>query len=448
MSETVIHARWIAPVDGRNRWLENHAVVIDQGRVAAVLPSSDAAQAHPGAEHIDRSRHLLLPGFINAHTHAAMNIMRGVANDLPLMPWLTEHIWPLEAQFMSRAYVVDGTDLAMAEMIRGGTTCFNDMYFFPDAAAERVEAAGMRAALGMILIDSPTVWAASADEYLDKGLAVHDRWREHERITTLFAPHAPYTVSDGPLIKMRTYADEMDVRVHMHVHETAGEIERAVASGGRRPLARLEELGLLNPNLLAVHMTQLTEAEIARCASAGVHVVHSPESNLKLASGLAPVQKLRDAGINVALGTDSAASNNDLDMIGEMRTAALIGKIAGDDAAAIPADAALEMATLAGAKALGIEQDTGSIEVGKAADLCVVDLGAFETRPVFDPIAALIYSATREQVTDTWVAGRALMSERRLTTLDLDAMSARADAWGERLAAHDSTCQENNSNAQ
>lgn len=448
MSETIVHARWIAPVDGRRRWLEDHAVVIRDERIAAVLPDDEAERAYPDAEALERPHHLLIPGLINAHTHAAMNPMRGVANDLPLMPWLANHIWPLESQFMSRAFVADGTDLAIAEMLRGGTTCFNDMYFFPDIVAERVEAAGMRAAIGMILIDFPTAWADTADAYLDKGLAVHDRWRRHERISTTFAPHAPYTVSDEPLTKMRTYADEMDVRVHMHIHETAFEVEDALGRYGQRPLARLDELGLLTPNLLAVHMTQLTDTEIERCAAAGVHVVHSPESNLKLASGLAPVQKLRDAGINVALGTDGAASNNDLDMLGEMRTAALIGKVAGHDATAVSADAVLEMATLAGAKALGIAQATGSIEPGKAADLCAVDLGEIETQPVFDPIAALVYSATRQQVTDTWVAGRALMRDRRLTTLDIDAIAQRATAWGDKLATFDASNTDNSQHAQ
>ncbi len=447
MSETVIHARWIAPVDGAHRWLENHAVVIRQGHIAAIVPRAQAERDYPDADVVERGHHLLVPGFVNAHTHAAMNLMRGVANDLPLMPWLQQHIWPLESQFMSQTFVADGTDMAMAEMIRGGTTCFNDMYFFPDVVAEHVDRVGMRAGIGMILIDSPTVWAASPDEYLDKGLAVHDAWRHHERIVTPFAPHAPYTVSDGPLTKMRTYADEMDVRVHMHIHETAFEVENAAKQHGQRPLARLDALGLLTPNLLAVHMTQLTDAEIERCAAAGVHVIHSPESNLKLASGLAPVQKLRDAGINVALGTDGAASNNDLDMIGEMRTAALIGKVAGDDAAAVSADAALEMATIAGAQALGIAEETGSIEVGKAADLAAIDLGALETRPVFDPIAALVYSATREQVTDTWVAGRALMRDRRLTTLDIEDIMRRTDAWADKLAAFGATT-ENERHAQ
>ncbi|WP_423823829.1 TRZ/ATZ family hydrolase [Salinisphaera sp. SPP-AMP-43] len=434
--DTVIHARWVAPVTGSARILDHHAVVIDQGRIAAVLPSTQADREYTGREIVDRRDHLLIPGLVNAHTHAAMNLMRGIAGDMPLMPWLTEHIWPIEARHMSRAFVADGTDLAMAEMIRSGTTCFNDMYFCPDAVAERVDAAGMRAAVGMILIDFPSIWAATADEYLDKGLALHDAWRHHDRIITPFAPHAPYTVSDEPLAKMRTYADEMDVRVHMHIHETAQEIDDSLEQYGQRPLERLDALGLLTPNLLAVHMTQLTDDEIARCADAGVHVIHSPESNLKLASGLAPVQQLLDAGVNVALGTDGAASNNDLDMLGEMRTAALIGKIAGHDAAAVSADDALHMATLGGAKALGLAEETGSIEAGKAADLCAVDLSAIETQPVFDPIATLVYSASRNQVTDTWVAGRALMRDRQLTRIDANAVRERAAAWATHLSEY------------
>lgn len=434
--DTVIHARWVAPVTGPARVLAQHAVVIDRGHIVAVLPSDQAEREYAGREVLDRRDHLLIPGLINAHTHAAMNLMRGIAGDMPLMPWLTEHIWPLEAQHLSRAFVADGTDLAMAEMIRGGTTCFNDMYFCPDVVAERVDAVGMRAAVGMILIDFPSIWAANADEYLDKGLALHDAWRHHDRIVTPFAPHAPYTVSDEPLAKMRTYADEMDVRVHMHIHETAQEIDDSLEQYGQRPLARLEELGLLTPNLLAVHMTQLTDDEIGRCAEVGLHVIHSPESNLKLASGLAPVQKLLDAGVNVALGTDGAASNNDLDMIGEMRTAALIGKVAGQDAAAVTADDTLHMATLGGAKALGIADRAGSIEAGKAADLCAIDLSAIETQPVFDPIAALVYSASRNQVSDTWVAGRALMRDRQLTGLDADALCERAAAWAAHLSEY------------
>lgn len=434
--DTLICARWVVPVAGRQRLLEHHAVAIHHGCVEAVLPIDVARQRYTPAEVIELGSHVLLPGLINAHTHAAMNLMRGIANDMPLMPWLAEHIWPIEGEHMSGEFVADGTDLAMAEMLRGGTTCFNDMYYFPDVVADRVDAVGMRAAIGMIVIDFPTVWAANAGEYLDKGLALRDAWRGHERISTMFAPHAPYTVSDAPLKKIRTLADEMDLCVHMHVHETAFEVDDAIAKNGARPLARLHDLGLLTPNFLAVHMVHLDAEEIALCARSGVHVLHSPESNLKLASGLCPVQKLIDAGINVALGTDGAASNNDLDMIGEMRSAAFIGKIAAADAAAVSADTVLRMATLGGAEALGLADITGSLTPGKAADLCALDLSAPETSPTFDPIAAVVYNASREQVTDTWVAGKRLLAERRLTTLDEADILARTARWQTVLAPH------------
>lgn len=432
--DTLIHARWVAPVDAGPRLLENHVVAVHQGTIEAVLPAREASEQFEAAETVSLDDHLLIPGLVNTHTHAAMNLMRGIANDMPLMPWLAEHIWPIEGEFMSPEFVADGSDLAMAEMLRSGTTCFNDMYFYPDVVAERVEAVGMRAAIGMIVIDAPTVWAANAGEYLEKGLALRDAWRGHERISTVFAPHAPYTVSDEPLKKIRTYADEMDLRVHMHVHETAFEVEDALEKQSARPLARLDALGLLTPNFLAVHMTQLTEEEIARCAHTGVQVLHSPESNLKLASGLCPVQKLLDAGVNVALGTDGAASNNDLDMIGEMRSAAFIGKIAADDAAAVSADTVLRMATLNGARALGLADQTGSITPGKAADLCAVNMRAIETAPLFDPIAALVYNVTRDQVTDTWVAGQRLLAARELTTLDASDLMQRAAQWQTTLA--------------
>lgn len=434
--DTLITARWVAPVAGDTRLLHDHAVALHRGRIEAVLPIDDAWARYRPTGHIQRDSHILLPGLINAHTHAGMCLMRGLADDTPLMPWLTEHIWPTENTHMSPAFVADGTNLAMAEMLRSGTTCFNDMYYFPDVVAERVDAAGMRAAVGMIVLDFPTVWAANADEYIDKGLALRDAWRDHDRITTMFAPHAPYTVSDEPLEKVRTLADEMDLRVHIHVHETASEVADAVEKTGQRPLARLDDLGLLSPGLLAVHMTQANAEDIALCAKKGVHVLHSPESNLKLASGLCPVQQFVDAGINVALGTDGAGSNNDLDMIGEMRSAALIGKVAANDATAVSADTALRMATLGGANALGLTDVTGSITSGKAADLCAIDLDVAETTPTFDPISAVVYNASREQVTDTWVAGRRLLAERRLTTLDEADILKRAAGWRQTLAAH------------
>ena len=427
--DTLICPRWLIPIAGAQPVLNDHAVAIHHGRIVAVLPRATASERYAAAETVELPSHALLPGLVNCHTHAAMSLMRGIADDLPLMPWLKHHIWPTEDRHMSREFVSDGVALAMAEMIRGGTTCCNDMYFFPDVLAQAAIDAGLRAAVGLLVIDLPTVWAANVDEYIQKAIAVHDEYAAQPLINTLFAPHAPYTISDAALARIRTLCDELDLRVHMHVHETADEIRNAQASVNERPLARLQRLGLLNPSLLAVHMTQLTDAEIALCAEQGVHVLHSPESNLKLASGLCPVQELLDAGVNVALGTDGAASNNDLDMLGEMRTAALIGKIAASDATAMSADTVLHMATLGGARALGLEDEIGSIEVGKAADLCAIDLGTLETRPIFDCLATIVYSADRRQVTDTWVAGRRLLHDRRLTTLDERAIMTRTDYW-------------------
>lgn len=433
--DTLLLPRWLIPVDPDCVALEQHALVIDQGRILALESAAQAQTRYCARETVRLPGHALMPGLINAHTHAAMNLMRGLADDMPLMTWLQQHIWPVESTLMSREFASNGTELAVAEMLRSGTTCFNDMYFFPDAVAEVAARTGIRACVGMILIDAPTVWANNPSEYIEKGQRVRDQWRDHPLISTMFAPHAPYTISDAPLNKIRVLADEMDIRIHMHVHETAFEVEDALARTGLRPLARLQKLGLLNPSLLAVHMTQLTAEEIAEVANAGVQVIHAPESNHKLASGTCPVAELLAAGVNVALGTDSAASNNDLDMIGEMRTAALAGKMAAADPAALSAKTVLRMATLNGARALGIEHETGSLAAGKWADCIAIDLDTPETRPIYDPIAQIVYSADRHQVTDTWVAGKRLLHNRQLTSIDLVATMARADEWQTRICA-------------
>jgi 5-methylthioadenosine/S-adenosylhomocysteine deaminase len=326
----------------------------------------------------------------------------------------------------------------MAEMLKGGTTCFNDMYFFPDATARAVQAAGMRACVGLILIDFPSAWAGSTEEYLHKGLQLHDDLKHSALVTTAFAPHAPYTVADAGLEKARMYADELDVPVHMHVHETAHEVEQALAQSGKRPLERLADLGLLSPRLLAVHMTQLLDSEFGALARAGVHVVHCPESNLKLASGICPVTKLLAAGVNVALGTDGAASNNDLDMLGELRIAALIAKGSTLDPTALPAHMALQLATLNGARALGLEAEIGSLAPGKSADITAIDLSVLATQPVYDPVSQIVYSATRDQVTDVWVAGKRLLADRKLTTLDENAIRQKARAWRDKIEAANS----------
>lgn len=431
--DTLLHARWIIPVEPDHAVLEHHSLAIKDGRIHRLLPTQEARRLYRADYDVELTEHALIPGLVNAHTHAAMTLFRGLADDLPLMDWLNNHIWPAEGAWVNAEFVRDGTQLAIAEMLKGGVTCFNDMYFFPDETAQTAADAGMRAVVGMILIDFPTAWAGDAEEYLRKGLELHDRFRNHPLIATAFAPHAPYTVSNGPLERVRVLADELDVPIHMHVHETAAEVQQGMESHGMRPLQRLDKLGLASPRLLAVHMTQLTDEEIAAYARSGAHVVHCPESNLKLASGFCPVHKLLQAGINVAIGTDGAASNNDLDMFAEMRAAALLAKAVAQDASALPAALALRMATLNGARALGLEDETGSLLPGKAADIAAVRLDNIETQPLYHPVSQLVYAAGRHRVSDVWVAGQHLVKEGILTTLDEQEILAKARAWQQKI---------------
>lgn len=430
--DLIIHARWVIPVEPAGV-LEHHCVAVHQGRILALLPGADAQTRYQAAETLHLSEHALTPGLVNAHTHAAMSLLRGLADDLPLMEWLHLNIWPAEGAWVSPEFVHDGAELAIAEMLRGGVTCFNDMYFFPDETARVAARCGMRANVGLIVFDFPTAWASNADDYLHKGIALHDALRDEPLISASFAPHAPYTVSDAPLQKIVTYAEELNLQIHMHVHETAEELRQGLDKYGTRPLQRLQELGLLSPSLMAVHMTQLTDEEIAQVAHSGAHVLHCPESNLKLASGFCPVDKLIKAGVNVAIGTDGAASNNDLDMFGEMRTAALLAKGVSGDATSVSAAQALRMATLNGARALGLEDNIGSLQAGKAADMTAVHLGAIETQPLYDPVSQLVYATGRHQVTDVWVAGKRLLHERQLTTLDEQAILAKARQWRAKI---------------
>ncbi len=431
--DSLIHTRWIIPVEPENQVLDHHALAIHQGIIAAILPSEQAKAQMTADEVVDLPDHALIPGFINTHTHTPMSLFRGLADDMPLMHWLTEHIWPAEQRWIQEDFVADGSRLAMAEMIRSGTTCFNDMYFFPDITSQVAVDAGMRAVIGMILIDFPSSWADNADHYLARGVEVYDQFKASPLVHPIFAPHAPYSVSDEPLSRVRTLANELDVPIHMHVHETSDEIEQSIKQYNMRPLARLQRLGLLTSNLLAVHMTQLEAEEIEQFAETGAHVVHCPESHLKLASGFCPVDTLLKAGINVALGTDGAASNNDLDMLAEMKTAALLAKGVSGNASSLPAFQALKMATLNGANALGLGAQTGSLIPGKSADMTAIDLNRPETQPVYDPVSQIIYAAGREQVTDVWVAGKRLLKSRELTTLNQDQILARAKYWRDRI---------------
>ena len=433
-ADLVIHATWVLPVDAQDSVLAGHAVVIAGGRIQDLLPSPEARRRYSTARELDLPEHLLIPGFVNAHTHSAMTLLRGLADDLPLMNWLQDHIWPAEQRWVNPEMILAGSRLAALEMLKGGTVCFNDMYYFPEVTAHAMAEAGMRAVVGMILLDGPTVYAEGPDQYLRQGLALHDQYRDHPLIHTAFAPHAPYTVSDASLTRVKTLADELELPIHIHLQETLDEINQSLRDHGSRPLRRLERLNLLGPNLVAVHMTHVEEDEIDLLAKTGSHVVHCPVSQLKLASGFSPVVRLRDAGVNVALGTDGAASNNELDMVGEMRLAALLAKGVAGSAAALPAPSALRMATLDGARALGLEGETGSLEIGKSADLVAIDLGYPNTQPVHNPLSQLVYAATHSQVRHVWIAGRQLLRDGQPTTLNAEEILAEARAWGTRIA--------------
>jgi 5-methylthioadenosine/S-adenosylhomocysteine deaminase len=432
--DLLIEARWVVPVEPDAVVLDEYAVAIHGGVIQAILPIAQARLAYAPRERVELREHALIPGLVNAHTHNPMTLMRGLADDMPLMTWLHEHIWPVEAKVMGPEFIRDGVELAVAEMLRGGTTCANENYFFPDVIGATYRQLGFRAVLGLPVIEFPSPWAKTRDEYFERAVEVHDDFRDEALLTTAFAPHAPYTVSDESFERIRVLADQLDIPVHLHTHETAQEIEDSKRDHGLRPFQRLQKLGIVNDRLIAVHMTQLTDAEIAACAEAGVSVVHCPESNLKLASGFCPAEKLRRAGVNVAIGTDGCASNNDLDMFGEMRTAALLAKGVAGDASAFDATYALRAATLNGAKAIGLGERIGSIEVGKYADLTAVRLDALETQPLFHVLSQLVYATGRHQVSDVWIGGERKLVDGQLTGMDVDAVRAKARNWRERIA--------------
>jgi len=426
--DLLIEARWIAAVDP-DVVLTNHAVAVNNGRILAVLPSGEARSRFAPEKHVSLAEHILIPGLINLHTHAAMSLMRGLADDLPLMDWLQKHIWPAEAAHMSAQFVYDGTRLACAEMLKGGITCFNDMYFFPEAAATAASEVGMRAMLGITTLEFPTPYASDADDYLNKGLAVREMWLNNPLIGFCLAPHAPYTVADSTFDRILTLSEQMNLPVHCHIHETGHEVEESIKQHSRRPLERLRELGQLGPNFIGVHAVHLNDDDLHLLASTGCSIAHCPTSNLKLASGFAPVARMRQLGINVGLGTDGAASNNRLDLLGEMRLASLLAKGLTGDASALPAREILRMATLNSANALGLGKEIGSISPGKSADLCAVDLGALEMQPCFDPVSHLVNVAGRECVSHVWVAGKCCVDHKTLLSSDQNHLESAVALW-------------------
>ncbi len=423
---------WIVPVEPAGVVLREHALGIRDGRIVLIAPRAQAL-ALPAAERRELPGTLLAPGLVNAHGHAAMSLFRGLADDLPLMTWLQEHIWPAEAKWVGEDFVRDGTELAIAEQLKGGVTAFSDMYFFPEVASEVVHRTGVRAQITIPVLNFPVPGAHDTDEALRRGLELFADLRHHPRIKMAFGPHAPYTVSDDRLERVRVLAEQLDAGIHMHVHETAFEVQQALEQNGERPLARLARLGLLGPRFQAVHMTQIDDADLSLLVQHNASVIHCPESNLKLASGFCPVERLWQAGVNVAVGTDGAASNNDLDLLGETRTAALLAKAVAGSATALDAHRALRMATLNGARALGIDDDCGSLEAGKSADLVAFDLSGLAQQPVYDPVSQLIYACGRDCVKHVWVGGKALLEDGRLSRLDEDELRAKARAWGQRI---------------
>lgn len=430
--DQIIHGKWIIPCED-DTVLEKHAIIIEQGKILDIIPSPEVELKYFASAIEHFNTHAITPGFINSHTHIGMNYFRGLANDLSLMDWLNHHIWPAERTWVAHEFVYDASLLAAAEMIRGGTTCFNEMYFFLNATAEAADVAGIRGHIGITVIDFPTAWAKSKQEYIDKGLAFHEEYKSHERITSTLAPHAIYTVAEDTLTSLRDLSEQHDLKINMHIQETADEIQKSLQHTNKRPIRRLHDIGFITPRLIAVHMTQVNEEDIEILQQGNPHIVHCPESNMKLASGACPVSLLKNAGLNVALGTDGVASNNDLDMIGEMRAASFLSKLSTLNPQSLTATETLQLATLNGAKALGIDHHTGSLQKGKAADFIAINLDEIETQPLYHPISQIVYSASRHQVTDVWVAGKRLLKNRELLTLDEKEIKEKAKYWQKKM---------------
>ncbi len=434
--QTLLSAQFVLPVIPHDTVLENYSIAIDNGRIVGLQPTKEAINLYSPKNHFEYDHHILMPGLINAHTHSPMSLLRGIASDMSLMQWLQEHIWPIEQKWVNEKFIHDGSELAIAEMLRGGTTCFNDMYFFPEVTARVASTIGIRAVIGMIVLEFPTIYASSPEDYLSKGLALFDTYKSDPLINNVFAPHAPYTVADDTFKKISSYSNELDVPVHIHLHETISEIETSLKEHGVRPLSRLNQLGLVNSNLLAAHMTQIIPEEFELIAASGVTVLHCPESNLKLASGFCPTKEFLQRGIKVLIGTDSCASNDDLNMFSEMKTAALLAKGVSQDATAFSAQEVIRAATIDAAKALGIGDETGSLETDKSADIIAIQCDSVEGQPFYDVHSHLVYSTDRSRVEDVFIAGRQLLRNRALTSISEDEIIAKTKQWANTIQNH------------
>jgi 5-methylthioadenosine/S-adenosylhomocysteine deaminase len=433
--DTLVCARWVLPVEPDGTVLENHAVAVHAGRIVAVLPVDAARARFAPAELVLRPHHALLPGLVNAHTHAAMTLLRGRAENLPQAEWSRDVIAPIEQRWVDPEYVRDGTELAIAEMVRGGVTCFGDMQLWPEVVARTSADLHMRVSIGLVVEQAASRWAGDPDEYIEKGMALRDDYRGDPLVATHFALGPAHELDDTTLLRVRRLADELEIPTALPVHESASEVDASIARHGARPLDRLARLGMATPLLVAVHGAQLVPADIDTLANAGAAVVHCPEANLKLGSGVCPAAELLGRGVRVALGTDAPASNNDLDVLSEMRTAGLLAAGVGARPGALVASDLLRMATLEGARALGLGESTGSLLAGKWADMCCVDLLTPGSWPVHDAATTLVYACSSRQVTDTWVAGRQVLAAGSLRYIDEAALFERAETWRLRIDA-------------
>ena len=411
------------------------AVAVDGGAIVGLGPREEVEQAYRGRERIDASGRLIMPGLINAHTHAPMTLFRGIADDLPLETWLHKYIWPAEAKWLSPDFVRLGTQLAAAEMIRSGTVLFCDMYFFEDDIAEVCQEAGLRVVVGGALVDFPNANYKTPEEGLKYSEDLLRKWDNDSLVVPSIQPHSPYAASSGLMQQGKALADQYGAPYLLHVSETQSEVRESIEKYGRTPVGRLADLGVLGPTTVAIHGVHLTDEDIQLLARYQAGVAHCPESQMKLASGFTPVPKLLEAGVKVGLGTDGAASNNDLDMFGEMGTAAKVHKVITGDPTAMPARQALSMATLEAARVLGLDDRLGSLEVGKRGDIIILDLDVPHMVPMYNVTSHLVYAAHSSDVRTVIIDGRVVMRDRELLTLDEGDIFARAREISREIVA-------------
>lgn len=432
--DLIIHGGTIVTMDGSRRVIENGSVAVKGGRVVAVGPVAELDHAYTAREVINAAGKAVIPGLINGHTHVPMTLFRGLADDLDLQEWLTKYIFPAEAKNVNEEFVRVGTRLGLAEMIRGGTTTYCDMYYFEDAIADESSKAGVRGVLGETIIDFPVAdnkTNAEAMAYVEDFVK---KWKGNALIVPAIAPHAPYTVSEEHLKAVRAFSDRTGAPIVIHVSETKREVDDSIKTKGASPVDYLDRIGFLNNRVIAAHVVWPTEEEIGVLKRLGVGVVHNPQSNMKLASGVAPIPEMIRQELRLGLGTDGAASNNDLNMWEEMDTAAKLHKLISNDPKVVTALQALELATISGARALHLEKEIGSIEVGKRADLVIVDLDDLNQTPYFNIYSELVYATKAADVRTVIIEGRVVMRDRRLLTLNEETIKSDARRYRERIA--------------